>query len=170
MVSNSFYIDCDPQIITQVVFNLLDNAMKFTSNGQIIISIDLASDKYFNHNPNLSLYTDNKILDTFNTGATSTTKDISEYGNKIIVTVQDTGEGVDDRIKKHLFEKFATVSLQGSGLGLYLSKKMVEYHQGKMWFEEPNNSIRNEDNNIINTEYNTGSIFRFSLPISIDKR
>ena len=59
-----------------------------------------------------------------------------ESGNNIlVVTIQDTGIGINPRIKNQLFEKFATKSNQGTGLGLYLSKKIVEAHGGKIWVE-----------------------------------
>ncbi len=54
----------------------------------------------------------------------------------VLVTVQDTGVGINSKIKDQLFEKFVTKSNQGTGLGLYLSKKIVEEHGGRIWFEE----------------------------------
>ena len=79
----------------------------------------------------------------------------------IIVSVQDTGIGINSSIKDQLFEKFATKSKQGTGLGLYLSKKIVEAHGGKIWVEEP--KAHNGENS--NGE-KIGTIFKFSLPIS----
>src|SRR6185437_1443139 len=57
-------------------------------------------------------------------------------GNSITVTVEDTGIGINPHIKEQLFEKFATKSKQGTGLGLYLSKKIIEANGGTIWFEE----------------------------------
>ncbi len=123
IASNPFYIDCDPQRISQVVFNLLDNAMKFTSNGCIMISITSPEDKYLKNDVNLLSCTNDEILSTSNTNDTT---DISTYENKIVVTIEDTGNGIDNKIKNNIFEKFVSFSTQGTGLGLYLSKKIIE--------------------------------------------
>ena len=133
-----FYVNCDHQKISQVIFNLLDNAMKFTSKGKIFISTTLLINgkeqqqlKYHKKTKN----TNNKFVSNTNNNII-TCLDGNE--NNIIITVKDTGTGVDDSIKDQLFEKFATKSTHGTGLGLYLSKKIVESHRGKMWYEELN--------------------------------
>jgi signal transduction histidine kinase len=69
----------------------------------------------------------------------------------VIVSVEDTGEGIDPKIRPRLFSKFATGSSQGTGLGLYISKSVVEAHGGRMWVER--------DMNI-----GHGATFYFSLP------
>ena len=60
--------------------------------------------------------------------------DDGDFGDTInsgvLVTVSDTGEGINNQIKDQLFEKFATKSRQGTGLGIYLSKKIIESHGG----------------------------------------
>ena len=53
-----------------------------------------------------------------------------ENCDSVLVTVSDTGIGLNRQIKDQLFEKFATKSRQGTGLGLYLSKKIIESHGG----------------------------------------
>src|SRR5919202_2444674 len=55
--------------------------------------------------------------------------------NKVIVSVKDTGIGIHPDILPRLFQKFATKSYQGTGLGLYISKSIVESHGGRMWAE-----------------------------------
>ena len=65
-------------------------------------------------------------------------------------------------IKNQLFEKFATKSKQGTGLGVYLSRKIVEAHGGKIWFEESKSHNNNENSN----GGKFGTLFKFSLPIS----
>jgi two-component system, OmpR family, sensor histidine kinase VicK len=77
----------------------------------------------------------------------SETKD----GN-VIVTIKDTGVGIDPEIKAKLFTKFATKSYGGSGLGLYISKSIVEAHSGKIWAQ--------------NNLDEKGAGFSFSLPLS----
>ena len=59
----------------------------------------------------------------------------------IIVSIKDPGTGVDPSLKEKLFEKFVTKSSNGAGLGLYLSKKIVEAHGGKIWIERNTTTI-----------------------------
>ena len=70
----------------------------------------------------------------------------------VLAMVQDTGSGIDPEIFPQLFSKFATKSEQGTGLGLYISKKIVEATGGKIWAEN-------------NTD-GRGSTFYFTLLVS----
>ncbi|MFL6457731.1 MAG: ATP-binding protein [Nitrososphaeraceae archaeon] len=74
-----------------------------------------------------------------------------ENENKVIVSVKDSGIGIHPEILPRLFQKFATKSYQGTGLGLYISKSILEAHGGKMWAE--------------NNADGKGATFSFSLPI-----
>jgi two-component system sensor histidine kinase VicK len=74
-----------------------------------------------------------------------------ENENKVIVSVKDSGIGIHREVIPRLFQKFATKSYQGTGLGLYISKSIVEAHGGKMWAE--------------NNADGKGATFSFSLPI-----
>ncbi len=109
------FVEADRERITQVIWNLLTNAMKFTKDGTITVSTRVT-------------------------------------GREVMVTVRDTGEGIDPKIQPRLFSKFATSSIQGTGLGLYISKSIVEAHGGSMWAE--NKSDRSG-----------GATFYFSLPV-----
>jgi signal transduction histidine kinase len=73
--------------------------------------------------------------------------------DQVIVTVKDSGRGIDDELIPNLFTKFFTKSQQGTGLGLYISKSIVEAHGGRIWAE----------NNTFNGA--KGASFHFSLPI-----
>ena len=53
----------------------------------------------------------------------------------MIVSVKDTGVGIDQEILPRLFDKFASKSFQGTGLGLFISKSIIEAHGGKIWAE-----------------------------------
>ena len=70
---------------------------------------------------------------------------------QVIVSVTDTGQGIDPEIMPRLFTKFATKSIVGTGLGLYISKRIIEAHGGKMWAENNSDGI--------------GAIFSFTLPL-----
>jgi signal transduction histidine kinase len=107
---------CDDEKISQVLFNILDNAMKFTDNGLVRVST---------------------MVDSIDKEA--------------IVMVRDSGNGVDPEIKPRLFEKFSSKSEGGTGLGLYLSRKIVEAHNGRIWATE-----NKED---------SGMTFGFALPL-----
>ena len=72
-----------------------------------------------------------------------------------LVTVMDTGRGIDPEISPRLFLKFAAKSETGMGLGLFISKSIVEAHGGKIWAQN-------------NTDYDgkKGATFTFSIPLS----
>lgn len=82
---------------------------------------------------------------------------ISKKNNQVIFSVQDTGIGIPKEQQEKVFTKFfrasnaSKITKEGTGLGLYVSKNIVEAHNGKMWFE---------------SEENKGSTFYFSLPLS----
>lgn len=110
----NIFVKADKGRLTQVLSNILDNALKFTKEGNIIISIKKLKNE------------------------------------KLMVSIKDSGTGIDPEILPQLFKKFATKSEQGTGLGLFISKNIIEAHGGIMWGE--NNSESN------------GSTFYFTLP------
>ncbi|HJR85100.1 MAG TPA: ATP-binding protein [Nitrososphaeraceae archaeon] len=102
--SGRINITADKEKIFQVFANLLNNAIKFTNEGTINISVEE-----------------------------------KEKSNEAIVTIKDSGLGIDPEIIPHLFSKFKTKSEKGLGLGLYISKNIVEAHNGKIEaFNNPN--------------------------------
>ena len=74
------------------------------------------------------------------------------YTNEWNITVKDSGKGIDLEMMPRLFTKFATKSLHGIGLGLYISKSIIEAHGGKIWAENNTNE--------------KGANFSFTLPVS----
>ena len=78
--------------------------------------------------------------------------------NHILVSVKDTGTGIDPEILPQLFTKFVTKSFQGTGLGLFISKGIIEAHGGKIWAVSNNNNII--------TDGEKGATFFFTLPVS----
>jgi signal transduction histidine kinase len=119
------FVKADKARIYQVIMNLLGNAIKFIQKDGII----------------------NIIVEKEEGQCTS------NNNNQILVKVKDTGAGIDPEIFPRLFSKFATKSQTGgTGLGLFISKSIIESHAGKIWAEN-NNDI--------------GATFYFSLPLSI---
>lgn len=120
----NFKIQADEELIHQVISNLLTNAIKYTPDrGTISIKV-------------------------------------KKHGLKIIFSIKDTGIGINQEEIPKLFQKFQRISSQGEkgigdakgiGLGLYISKKIIELHGGKMWIESEG--------------LNCGSTFYFELPI-----
>jgi signal transduction histidine kinase len=119
------YVQADKGRITQVISNLIDNAIKFAphQNGKLDIVVARSD-------------SDNREL---------------EPNGNVIVSVKDNGTGIDPEVMPRLFSKFVTKSFSGIGLGLYVSKNIIEAHGGKIWAEN------NNDGN--------GATFYFSLPI-----
>ena len=74
----------------------------------------------------------------------------SEYDGEVIATIRDSGSGIDPEIFPKLFSKFITKSDRGTGLGLFISKSIIESHGGKIWAE--------------NNRFEPGATFYFSLP------
>jgi signal transduction histidine kinase len=109
------FVEADKDRITQVVSNLLSNALKFTKEGKIYVNV-----KEKNAN------------------------------KQVIVSIKDIGYGIDREMMSRLFTKFASKSFEGTGLGLYISRSIVEAHGGTIWAED-------------NDDGTKGATFSFSL-------
>ena len=72
--------------------------------------------------------------------------------DEVIIRIRDTGMGIHPEILPRLFTKFATRSDRGTGLGLFISKGIVEAHGGRIWAE--------------NNSDGKGATFSFTLPLS----
>lgn len=118
-IENDIFIDADKSRLTQVISNLLMNAVKFTKEGYITIKAEKKEDC-------------------------------------VLVKIKDTGSGIAPEIIPRLFTKFATKSDEGTGLGLFISKAIVEAHGGIMWAE----------NNEEGEKRPGGSTFTFSLALT----
>lgn len=109
--------------ITEVLINLIGNAIKYTDPGGKIVASASADDKF------------------------------------ITVSVKDNGRGIPADKEKTVFDKFSQVDIlkdevKGTGLGMYIAKKFIELHKGKIWFD---------------SEVSKGTTFYFTLPI-LDKK
>ena len=76
--------------------------------------------------------------------------------DEIVVSITDTGPGIDSEILPKLFMKFATKSTAGTGLGLFISKSIIKAHGGKIWGKN-------------NYPEGKGATFGFSLPLHNEK-
>jgi hypothetical protein len=119
---NPIYVLADRVRLYEVLANLLSNAIKFTQKGTISISTDIIRSN-INNNP-----------------------------EEVIIRIRDTGVGIHPEIQPRLFTKFATRSDRGTGLGLFISKGIVEAHGGRIWAE--------------NNSDGKGATFSFTLPLS----
>ncbi|HYG00165.1 MAG TPA: sensor histidine kinase [Candidatus Saccharimonadales bacterium] len=111
------FVFADKNRITQVLFNLLSNSIKFTERGSIEIIVKIEND--------------------------------SAGIKYVVVSIRDTGQGIDGDILPRLFTKFASKSFEGTGLGLFISKSIVHSHGGKIW------AVNNLD---------LGATFYFKIP------
>jgi signal transduction histidine kinase len=75
---------------------------------------------------------------------------------QVIVKIKDTGTGIDPEILPRLFSKFASKSFEGTGLGLFIARNIVEAHGGKIWAE--------------NNADGKGATFSFSLQLSKEQQ
>ncbi|MFA6908704.1 MAG: ATP-binding protein [Patescibacteria group bacterium] len=114
----------DQDKISDVVMNLIDNAIKYTDKGSITVSAKIE-------------------------------------GDHLHVWVIDTGIGIEPHEAKNLFNKFvrgygiAQINPDGSGLGLYVARRLTEAHGGKIWVESAGKG--------------KGSRFQFTLPLNPPK-
>jgi two-component system, OmpR family, sensor histidine kinase VicK len=87
-----------------------------------------------------------------NEGTVSVSVALVPNNNEIVVSISDTGLGIVSDILPRLFTKFATKSTTGTGLGLFISKSIIEAHGGKIWGKN-------------NYPEGKGATFTFSLPL-----
>jgi signal transduction histidine kinase len=71
-------------------------------------------------------------------GTISVKVSINDQNNEVVTSIKDTGEGIDPSILPQLFTKFSSKSFEGIGLGLFITKNIVQAHGGRIWAE--NNS------------------------------
>src|SRR5215467_7626071 len=118
---DSIFIEADRYRVSQLVTNLLSNALKFIKryDGIVIIGIEKK-------------------------------EDVAGGQEVALVSIKDNGSGIDPDVFPRLFEKFASKSFKGTGLGLFICRSIVEAHGGRIWAEN------NRDK---------GATFHFTLPI-----
>ncbi|MGH9983656.1 MAG: sensor histidine kinase [Nitrososphaeraceae archaeon] len=126
---SSVSVTADRSRLTQVMTNLVGNAIKFSDEGDTVT---------------VSVSEENNIQDFKRRG--------NGNGDRVLlVRVEDTGKGIDPEIMPRLFKKFASKSEKGMGLGLFISKNIIEAHRGEIWADAPNKE--------------NGAAFSFTIPI-----
>jgi signal transduction histidine kinase len=125
------FIEADKERLTQVIDNILDNAFKFTdAEGSVTVTLVKQEAHSPPRKPQLGEHIEQRQRDL------GQQKQQQQYANIII---RDTGTGIDPQILPRLFSKFATKSHRGTGLGLHISKNIIEAHGGKIWAENNGN-------------------------------
>ena len=114
-------VKADKARITQVIANLLRNAINFTGQGGV-----------------------------GGGGLISITSDAND--DHVVIKIRDNGSGISPEIYPKLFTKFATKSEKGTGLGLFISKSIIEAHGGRIWAQ--------------NNKNDKGTTFSFTLPLA----
>lgn len=116
----------DPYLLRQVIYNLISNAIHYSPTGECDVKIELKK------------------------------RNKKEY----LISVEDIGIGISEDIKDRIFEKFfradnaIKIDTQGTGIGLYIAKMIMNILGGKIWFE---------------SEYEIGTTFYISIPIKRGK-
>jgi len=140
-------VEADERKLKQILFNLLSNAVKFTAEGGCVsVAARLVPD------PQLTLLSSEgrRIYSKLRTQTSPGDTDFVE------ISVTDTGIGIKAEDVNKLFKEFTQLESsctkyhEGSGLGLALTKKLVELHRGKIWAE---------------SQYSRGSRFSFVIPV-----
>jgi two-component system sensor histidine kinase VicK len=97
------FVEVDEERLTQVIDNILDNAFKFS-------------------------YANGSVTVTLEKQGTQ-----RQGQQHAVINIKDIGTGIDPEISPRLFSKFATKSHKGTGLGLYISKNIVDSHGGNLY-------------------------------------
>lgn len=154
-ILESFVVEADKTKISQVLSNLLRNALSSirlkagTEGGRIIITVNRTEKSG----------QENNFREANDKGDPSSSSDMND---EIIVSITDNGQGIPPDVAQNLFTKFVSGSDSGTGLGLYISKNIIEVHGGKIWAKN-NNAIASADG-IAFIPF-SGATFSFSLPV-----
>jgi signal transduction histidine kinase len=121
--ADTIVVEADKIRIYEVISNLLVNAIKFTQKN--------SSSSNDGNSPGEGTITVSTALKSNQAYKKGNTSSIEE-----VIIIRDRGVGIDPDIQDKLFSKFVTKSETGTGLGLYISKGIIEAHGGKIWAEK----------------------------------
>lgn len=137
-INDQLFASVDKTRVNQVLSYLINNAIKFSRNKGTITVITSKIINNFSDKEHENI--NNKI-------------DESQYKRgdpvSIIITITNEGKSLDPNIQERLFEKFTTSSEKGLGMGLFISKKIIEAHGGKIWINSDlGNNLENKNNTL----------------------
>ena len=154
-VLESFMIEADKTKISQVLSNLLRNAQSSiklkagSEEGRITVTVNRIEE--------------GKGKSKFRAANTShDPSSTSQRNDEIIVSITDNGQGIPSDVAQNLFTKFVSGSDSGTGLGLYISKNIIEVHGGRIWAK--NNDVEASSDGTAPIT-SSGATFSFSLPV-----
>jgi PAS domain S-box-containing protein len=137
-------IEADERKLKQIMFNLLSNALKFTSDGgSVRVTARLTRDEGRGTKDE--------------TASVVLASEESDRPSSFVISVEDTGVGIKPEDMDKLFKEFSQIESayskthEGTGLGLALTKRLVELHGGRIWVE---------------SEFGKGSKFSFVIPLT----
>ena len=142
--------------LNEVISNTIqDISRNQISNGKVKLRYEFDKDRLFIEADKERI---TQVISNLLSNAVKFTKEgtisisVEKKDSKVTFNIKDTGTGIDSEILPRLFTKFASKSFEGTGLGLFVSKSIIEAHGGKMWAEN------NADGN--------GASFNFSLQLN----
>ena len=154
MENNIFNLNLEPFDIVQVLEELLGDYSIQVNKKNIKLDLDTISKKIMIHADRIRII---EVLDNLLSNAIKFTErgqiviSLQEKSNQLLIAISDTGSGIDKEDHKKIFSKFYTTDKLGTGLGLYISRIIVEKHLGRI-------EGRNNKNGI-------GSTFTIELPV-----
>jgi signal transduction histidine kinase len=142
-------VEADKVRIYEVISNLLANAIKFTKKSSSNNRTDTSVGDDDNHGSRSTI----TVLTAIKSNQAYNKANSMGGGDEVVISIKDRGTGIDPGIYDKLFSIFVTKSDTGSGLGLFISKGIVEAHCGRIWAQN-------------NTD-GKGATFSFSLPMQM---
>jgi signal transduction histidine kinase len=141
--------------LNEVISNTIQDIRNQISNGKVKLLYEFDKDLLFIEADKERI---TQVISNLLSNAVKFTKEgtisiqVEKKDSKVTFNIKDTGTGIDPEILPRLFSKFATKSFEGTGLGLFVSKSIIEAHRGKMWAQ--------------NNADGKGATFSFSLPLT----
>jgi signal transduction histidine kinase len=154
MENNIFNLNFELFDIVKVIEELLSDYSIQVNKKNIKLDLDTLSKKIMIHADKIRII---EVLDNLLSNAIKFTEkgqvviSIQKISNRVVIAISDTGCGINEEDHKKIFSKFYTTDKLGTGLGLYISRIIVEKHLGRI-------EGRNNKNGI-------GSTFTIELPV-----
>lgn len=127
-LDEDIFVQADEERLTQVMHNILDNAFKFTdTHGSVTVTLEKQETQ-----PQTQIEEPTRQQQQPLRQQEQKQDQQEQRQQHAIINITDRGTGIDPEILPKLFSKFATKSYKGTGLGLYISKNIVDAHGGKL--------------------------------------